>query len=363
MPRPLSIRLVLLLCVLQPICQVANACTGITLIARDGAVIVSRTNEWGLGDMDLKIGIFPQGHQYQALTPEGQYGFVSMTAYGQPYGPDGMNEVGLSVGMYYLPGYAEYMPYLPQEADRTLSPGDLLQWMLSSFSTVREVRAAIDGVRVVNVDDPRFDGAPLPFHWKVTDASGESLVLEYVKGGQLELHEPILGVITNSPPYDWHVTNLSNYLKLSPTPAPSAAIGERTLQPLGAGSGMLGLPGDFTPASRFVRAAAFAATVRPLEDADDAVSESFRILDSFNIPLGSVLPAEVIPDGLEGSTQITSASDLKNRVYYYHTQFNRRIRAIDLKAIDFKTVPLTFVSADPVRAQDIEQVRIGDEGK
>jgi choloylglycine hydrolase len=342
------------------------ACTGITLRARDGSVVVARTNEWALGDMDLKIGVFPRGRAYVAQTPDGQpgrswkgaYGFVSMTAYGQPYGPDGMNEAGLSVGMFYLPGYAEYAPYQPSLASETMSVGDLMQWMLSSFATVAEVRAQLSQARVCNVEDPRFGGAPLPFHWKVTDPSGAGLVIEYVRGGVLTTYEPTLGVITNSPTYDWHVTNLNNYLKLSPEPARSIQSEGRTFGPFGAGSGMVGLPGDFSPPSRFVRAAALTATARPLADAQEALDESFRILDSFNIPLGAVLTKDKLPQDIASATQITSSSDLSRRIYCFHTQWNRRVRSIDLKAIDFATVPLQFLPVDPERAQDIEVLQV-----
>ena len=352
--------------ILQPLVQSASACTGITLLATNGSVVVARTNEWGLGDMDLRIGVFPRGHEYVAITPDGQpgrtwkgdLGFVSMTAYGQPYGPDGMNERGLSVGMYYLPGYAEYAPYDHNRAAETMSVGDLMQWMLSSFSTVAEVRASLSDVRVCNVEDPRFGGAPLPFHWKVTDPSGASVVIEYVRGGTLTTYDPVLGVITNSPTYDWHATNLNNYLKLSPNPAPSVSLGERTFKPFGGGSGMVGIPGDFSPPSRFVRAAALTASARPLATAEDAVAESFRILDSFNLPLGAVLPREGLPEDIVSATQITSASDLSNRVYSFHTQWNRRVRVIDLKAIDFATVPLQFLEVDPERKQDVETLRV-----
>lgn len=352
--------------VFQPLAPLADACTGITLRAGDGSVVVARTNEWALGDMDLKIGVFPRGHDFVALTPDGQpgrawsgkYGFVSMTAYGQPYGPDGMNEVGLSVGMFYLPGYAEYAPYDPQHAAETMSVGDLMQWMLSSFATTAELRAQLDGARVCNVEDPRYGGAPLPFHWKVTDPSGASLVIEYVRGGTLTTFEPVLGVITNAPTYDWHVTNLNNYLKLSPTPAPTIVAGDRTFGPLGAGSGMIGLPGDFSPASRFVRAAALTASARPLATARDAVDECFRILDSFNLPLGAIVPKDSLPQDIASATQITSASDLARRVYSFHTQWNRRVRSIDLNAIDFATVPLQFLPVDPERTQDVETLAV-----
>jgi choloylglycine hydrolase len=336
-----------------------DACTGISLASADGAAIVGRTVEWALSDAGhYRIAVFPRTQAYRALTPEGahgmawtgSYGFVSMTAYEQPYGPDGLNEAGLYVGMYYLPGFASYATYDPAEAERSVSVGDLMQWLLSTCATVEEARQKLQQVRVVHVEDERFGGAPLPFHWKISDPSGAAIVVEIVEGGVVKIYDAFLGVITNAPTYDWHLTNLRNYIGLSPAPDAPLRIADRELTALGAGSGMLGLPGDFTPPSRFVRAAAFVASVRPLATAEDAVFEAFRILDSFNIPLGAVVPRTQMPTDIEGATQITSVCDLTNRVYYYHSMFNREVRMIDLKQIDFARVqPYIFEDESAVR--------------
>jgi choloylglycine hydrolase len=345
------------------------ACTGISLRAADGGVVVARTVEWALSDASHdRLMVIPRRHDFVGTTPggangmrwQGRHGFVTMTAYGQPFGPDGMNEAGLYVGMYYLPGFADYAPYLPAEASRSLSVGDFMQWMLSSFSTIDEVRARLGDVRVVNVDDPRFGGAALPFHWKVADPSGRSIVIELVEGGTVKVYDAFLGVITNAPTYDWHLLNLRNFVGLTPAPRAGVTIGEFDLRPFGAGSGMIGLPGDFSPPSRFVRAAALTATARPLADAQDAVFEAFRILDSFNIPLGAIAPADRVARDIEGATQITSASDLANRVYYFHTMHNRQVRAIDLRKIDFERVRAQTIEDDQARARNVRELRPRD---
>lgn len=344
-----------------------NACTGISLKSKDGSVVVARTVEWALSDAQHnKIAIFPRNKTFTASTPDGpngkrwksRFGFVSMTAYGQSYGPDGMNEKGLYVGMYYLPGYASYMKYDPKQAANAMSVGDFMQWMLSSFQTVDEVRKNLGTVAVVNVDDPRFGGAALPFHWKVADPGGASIVIEFVDGGQLKVYDSFLGVISNSPTYDWHLTNLRNYIKLTPKPSEPLNIESFQLGPLGAGSGMVGMPGDFTPPSRFIRAAALTASVRPLSNVTDAVFESFRILDSFNIPLGAVVPREQIPKDIESATQITSVSDLGNKRYYYHTMNNRQVRMLDLTKIDFESVKQQVIDDDTGREHMVREISV-----
>ena len=109
--------------------------------------------------------------------------------------------------------------------------------------------------------------------------------------GTLKVHDAPLGVMTNAPTYDWHMTNLANYINLSVKDVEQQKLGPVTLPAFGAGAGLLGLPGDFTPPSRFVRAAIYSQSAAPNATADDAVLAVFHILNQFDIPKGSVLNA------------------------------------------------------------------------
>jgi choloylglycine hydrolase len=347
------------------ICHQVTPCTGITLKALDGSVVVARTVEWALNDAQHnKVLIVPRQKKFKAQTPEGyngktwvgQYGFVTLTAYGQPYGPDGMNEEGLYVGVYYFPGFADYAVYDSKQASKSMSVGDLMQWLLSSFKTVDEAIARLKDVIVVKVDNKDFGGAELPFHFKLVDQSGQSKIVEIVNRGELKIYEPYLGVITNSPTYDWHVINQRNYLNLSTNPHAPKAFSGYELTTLGGGSGLIGLPGDFTPPSRFTRAAAFTASCRPLPNSVEAVFEAFRILDNFNIPLGAQVPADRLPTDITSATQVTSASDLKNKVYYYHTMWNRQIRKIDLARIDFSKIEEQIIDDDQLKTNNVKEL-------
>ena len=344
----------------------AEPCTGISLRASDGSVICARTVEWALGDAHHDtLVVFPRAEKFTGLTPGGEnglrwtgrYGFISLTAYGEEYGPDAINEMGLYVGVYYFPGYASFAAYDAALADRSLSVGDFMRWLLSSFKSVEEVRARLRDVRVVTVEDPRFGGAPLPFHWKIADETGACIVVEIVNGGEIKVYDALRGVISNSPEYDWHLTNLRNYLGLSGAPKQAVTLDGLPLAPLGGGSGLMGLPGDFTPPSRFVRALALTASARPLEKAEDAVFEAFRILDNFNIPVGATAAPEKIARDIASATQITTASDLKNRALYFHTMDNRQIQKLDLKKIDFSTVKRQLLQGGARRRQEIHEIR------
>jgi len=200
-------------------------------------------------------------------------------------------------------------------------------------------------------------GSSIAREWLERTASGKAIVIEYLKG-QMTIFDAPLGVITNAPSYDWHETNLRNYINLSPVGLPGKDIGDLNFKPLGGGSGMIGLPGDFTPPSRFVRAVAFSKTARPTPTGGETIYEIFRILDNFNVPLGaSEGTGEDKTQGMRSSTIWTSASDTNDKVFYYHTQHNRRVRMVDLKRIDFSSfTDIKRLPLDKVKAQDIEDV-------
>ena len=342
----------------------ANACTGLTLKAKDGAVVFGRTLEWGSFDLHSRVVIVPRGHVFKALTPDGNtgrtwtatYGAVGLDAIEKDFIVDGMNEKGLSVNVFYHPGYAEYPAYDATKASASVSSLDVCQYLLTTCATVEEARKAIAAVRVIGVVDPAIGIAP-PVHLIVTEPSGKAIVIEFVKA-EVQIYDAPLGVITNAPAYDWHITNLRNYVNLSPVALPSKRIEDLNFAPLGGGTGMIGLPGDFTPPSRFVRAVAFAKTARPTATGEETMYELFRILDNFNVPLGAAEgEGESKIKGLRSSTLWTTAYDTKNLVMQYHTMHNRRVRQIDLKKIDFATQKqMVRLPLDQDKSQDILDV-------
>lgn len=344
----------------------ANACTGITLKAGDGAVIFGRTMEWGTFDLLSQGVITPRGQKFTAHTPDhkpgmswtGRHGFVGLDApaMGEGLILDGMNEKGLSVNGFYLPGFTEYQTYDPAAFSVSMGPGDVVPYLLSTSATVDEAKAALAKVRVTPVVAPSLGFAP-PGHWIVTEPSGKAVVIEYVKGN-LVVYDAPLGVITNAPNYDWHMTNLRNYINLSPVALPTKRLEELDFAPLGGGSGMIGLPGDNTPPSRFVRAVAFSRTARPTPTGQETVYEMFRMLDNFNLPLGSAEgEGKASTKGMRSSTIWTTVYDTKSKVLYYHTQHNRRVRMLDMNKIDFVSLDKQIkIPLDRVRSQDIEDV-------
>jgi choloylglycine hydrolase len=340
--------------------QSVQGCTGITLKSKDQATVLARTIEWGGSDLKSQYVVVPRGHVQQSYTPGGiegmrftaRYGYVGLAVEQKEFIAEGLNEEGLSAGLFYFPGYGAYEAYDPERKAKQISDLQLVAWILGSCKTVDEVQQALGQAHIHGID-PRASTV----HWRFADQSGRQVVLEIVEG-KVHFFENRLGVLTNSPGFNWQLVNLNNYVNLLPGSAPAQELGAVELRSFGVGSGFLGIPGDVTPPSRFVRAAFYQATAPQAESALHAVLQSFQILNQFDIPIGIEFPKGKAPLDLPSATQWTSASDLKNRTLYYRTMWDSKIRAIELGLIDFARVRYQAHPLDPMKQQPIELIRI-----
>ena len=321
--------------------QPAQACTGLRLKAEDGSVIHARTLEFGQ-DLHSEVIAVPRGFERTGTTPDGKEGLkwkskyanVGANGFGLPVIVDGLNEKGLAVGLFYFPTMAGYMPYTPADAAKTMAPWEVGSWLLDNFASVAEVKDNIGKVVVAPTVFAQMGFSP-PAHYVVHDADGNSIAIEYVDG-KLHVHDNPLGVMTNSPTFDWHMTNLRNYVNFSDTNLPPVKLGKVTLEPLGMGTGMLGMPGDFTPPSRFVRIVAFSNSALPSKTGYDAVLQAFHILNNFDIPVGSARDEKKDEHGnvVADYTLWTSANDLKAKKFYIRTHDDSQIRMVDLNKMN-----------------------------
>ena len=336
----------------------ANACTGITLKSKDGMTVAARTIEWAESVMNNLYVVVPRNQELQSLTPSGmdgvrfksKYGFVGLAVEQKEFMVEGINEKGLSAGLFYFPNYGKYQPYDVMEKDKSLADFQVVSYVLAKCSTINEVKRELEKVRIINID-PRSSTV----HWRFTEPSGRQVVLEIVDE-VMHFYENPLGVLTNSPGIEWHWTNLNNYINLQPGNAPEHAFGPLAMKSFGHGSGMLGLPGDFTPPSRFVRAAFFQLTAPQQPNAEGCVFQAFHLLNNFDIPAGTELPMGKASVDLPSATQFTVATDTGNRMIYYRTMYNSTIRCIDLKAIDFSQVKYQSYPLDESKKQPVEMV-------
>ncbi len=316
---------------------VTLACTGLRLIAKDGSVIHARTLEFAF-DLQSEVIMVPRGFSRTGSTPDGKSGLKWISKYasigangeGLPFIFDGFNEKGLAVGLFYFPGSAQYRPYQFSDATKSLAPWELGSWIIENFASVEEVRKNIDLVLVPEVVFKAWGYVP-PVHYVIHDASGKSLVIEYVNK-KLNVHDNPLGIMSNSPSFDWHMTNLRNYVNVSFDNVPPVKLGGVELKGFGQGTGLLGLPGDFTPPSRFVRIAHFSQGTIPAKTGFHSILQAFHILNNFDIPKGVAREKGNDNSGnlLSDYTTWTSASDLQAKRFYFRTFNNSQIRMIEL---------------------------------
>lgn len=366
----------------------AAACTGIDFSLPNHEnlggrnAFAGRTMEFGPDVLEWKLLYVPRNYEYQSCKVAGvidacaytgdkgsitpvpgfrwpvKYAYVGFTPM-RHAGPldftlteinDGINEAGLYCGGFYHMGFEEYSQLPPAPGQRNISANDFPTWVLGRFSSVAELEQALKNelapdhvqVRQVSIEygpdkKPVMPEKSFPqLHYKVADRTGAAIVIEFVNGKPRIF--PSAGVITNNPTYDWQLTNLRNYLTLRDKNYESVQFMGKPYGKLSNGTGAIGLPGDFTSTSRFVRAMFLLdATLanNSIRTNEEAILRGFRLLNQFDIPEGSVVEPKANPDRppTMEATSWTSMADLTNLRYYYHTMNSRTIRVIDLEEL------------------------------
>lgn len=345
------------------------ACTGISITTKNNQHIQARTIEWGEFPLESKLIFSPRNQDFRSLTPKGRngmswrakYGFVGISVVNDGFIGEGINEAGLNAGLFYFTHYGSLAPYDSKDDIISISDMELTKYILSSFSSVEEVKEAFKHIKVVPFMLEK-DGKALPTaHWRVNDAKGGRIVIEIMQG-RVHIYENSIGVLTNSPDYAWQLTNLNNYVNLRPGSAQSFKMQKQNIFPVGAGSAMLGLPGDFTPPSRFVRAAFFLNTAPITNNSYEAVTQAFHLLNLFDLPIGSeYTDKNKIPPTLPSATQWSAVSNQSEKEFYYRTMHNSQIRKIDLKKIDFTKIVWKAQELDLIKQENFQEVFYNDQ--
>lgn len=332
---------------------ISSACTFFRVTAKDGAIISARTMELNF-DLKSTLAAVPRGIEFvnpgvntaAGLSWKNKYGYVGVTALGEVQSAlDGMNEAGLCFSGLWYEKDTQYQSVAPGEDNTALPHAMLGPWILGNYSTVAEVKEALKGIKVFGYVIPQL-GFALPMHFAVQDAGGGSIVIEY-DGGQLNVYDNPLGVMTNAPNFPYMMANLRNYIGMNTAMLTPTDFSGVKLNPTGHGSGMYGLPGDVSPPSRFVRIAVTDRFADKQDDAKGALNLAQHIMNTVDIVKGTV-----VDRGADGkiigseTTQWTSFRDLKNKVFYYKTYDNFNIRKVDLNKLDFsagkiKAIPLS----------------------
>lgn len=299
-----------------------------------GTVLFGRTMDFAY-ELDPELYLVPRGYAWNNLRNthkiKNLYGCL---ATGQdvsgPLFADGVNEAGFAAAALYFPGLAQYDgPGSGDGGAPVIAATEVVKLLLGVCDSVERAASVLETIRIVGVPDT-ITGGQAPLHWLLADARGGCMVAERTAEG-LHLMENPIGVLTNSPDFPWHMNNLRNYLAVSPEQRETAVWGGVTLTPFGQGAGMFGLPGDYSPPSRFVRTAFQKSRAAFHDDRDQAVNTFFHVLENVSIPKGVVAAAH----GSWDYTQYTACMDLSAGAYFFKTYDNSRILFAQLPGRDF----------------------------
>ena len=240
------------------------------------------------------------------------------------------NEKGLSMAGLNFPENAVYYEFA-EEKDN-ITPFELIPWILAQCSCIDEAKALLGKINLVNVDFS--EQLPLsPLHWMISD-NKFSLVVEPLKDG-LKIYDDPFEVLTNNPPFEYHYTNVSNYMGLCIGHATSQFRESIPMKNYSLGMGALGLPGDFSSTSRFIRALFVKENSVSEDNEASNVNQFFHILNAVAMPKGCVLATEDFE-----YTLYSSCCNADSGIYYYTTYNNLEITAVNMHDVDLSSANL-----------------------
>lgn len=301
-------------------------CTSMTF-HKNGQHFLARTMDFA-SDLAFQPAIIPRNFDYQLLlenrTLSTKYGFTgSAREVSDCVFADGVNEKGLSVAVLYYSQFAEY-PSTLSDAHINLAPHEYIFWLLSQCASLQEVHDRLNEVRLV-AEEASFLGTVAPLHFILSDRTGKTAVIE-TENQTLTFKDDPVHVMTNSPNLEWHLNHLNNYLFLSPHAHQPATFGSLDVQPMGQGTGSLGLPGALTSQARFIRAAFFREHLQLVQSKEENVKAIFKVLEAMSIPKG----VDIEEDGTFNYTQYHAVFDLDQQAFYFHHYDSPKIFYIQL---------------------------------
>ena len=320
--------------------------------------ITYKTNDHYFGrNLDLEysynetVTITPRNYEFKFRKVDGvksHYAMIGM-AYVQDDYPlyyDAINEKGLGMAGLNFPGNAFYNEV--KEDKDNVAPFEFIPYILSSCETIEEVKEKLKNINLANIN--YSDTLPVsPLHWIIADKEN-SITVESVKDG-LKIYDNPVGVLTNNPTFDIHMFNLNNYMNLSVEQAVNNFSKDLQLEPYSRGMGAMGLPGDLSSASRFVKAVFTKINSKSGASESESISQFFHILGSVYQQRGCVHMGE-------GKYEITIYSSCVNQdkgIYYYTTYENSQITGIDMHKEDLdssKLISYKLIEGQQIKMQN-----------
>ncbi len=303
-------------------------CTAITMKAKDFYFGRNLDFEHSYGEQIVvtpRNYLFTFRHTDKTLTSH--YAMIGMAhpVGGYPLYYEAVNEKGLGIAGLLFSGNAHYEK--PAEGKDNITSFELIPWILGQCATCKEARTLLAKIRIVDTAFSK-ELPPSPLHWLIADET-DCITLECTKEGMAIYDNPV-GVLTNNPPFPQQMFSLNQYMHLSPKQPVNHFSDKLDLTCFSRGMGALGLPGDLSSGSRFVRAAFHRMNAKTEDTEESAVGQFFHLLTSVEQQRGS---CEVAPGEYE-ITIYSSCCNAGTGVYYYTTYTNRRITAVDMHLED-----------------------------
>lgn len=323
-------------------------CTAATYKTKDFYFGRTLDYEFSYGD---EITITPRKYPFRFLEKgvcDTHYAMIGMACAVKDYPLyyEAVNEKGLGMAGLNFVGNAVYRKR--EEGKDNIAQFELIPWILGQCVSVKEARQLLSRLNITNI--PFSDDLPLAqLHWILADRE-ESVVIESVEAG-LKIYDNPVGVLTNNPPFDMQMASLRNYMGLSVKPPKNTFAPGLTLEPYSRGMGAIGLPGDLSSQSRFVRVAFTKMNSVSGEGEKESVSQFFHILNAVDQQRGCC----ELESGKCEYTIYTCCCNADKGIYYYTSYDNHQITGIDMHREDLdgdKLVRYTAIQEEQIRMQN-----------
>lgn len=348
----------------------AVACTVLSIRDAKGNVYQGRTNEFA-GQLPDRLTYWPAGTNMESVTESGAQGKTFTTKYSifgvtlkgitanakQDTIHEGVNDQGMT---FSTNAYTNNAPtYVNASPDKVLSVMDLGTWALGNFQNVSQVKEALEN-KEVDVWLPKLASLAnmvAPIHFALYDKSGGAIVIEFTNG-KVNVYDNPVAVMTNSPPFPWHLQNMDNYAYLTNVDKNTGKFNNLKVTTIDSGDNTAGLPGTETSAGRFVKAAYYSNFARKAKTPDQALITLSHVINNFDRPgnisidePGTASKAEAFAAKRVTSedTYFTVMNDLSRNHYYIRTIDSINFTKFDVKKLAvLKTTKV--VSLDTVNA-------------
>lgn len=241
---------------------------------------------------------------------------------------DGVNEKGLAMAGLNFVGFSHYSA--PGDDANNIPAYAFISSILGACASVVEVKSFLENIRITN--ENYSDDLPSPhLHWIIADKT-ESITVESCADG-LHIHDNPLGILTNNPPFPQQLLHLSNFMMLTEKPPRNNFPGTTDLSVYSNGMGAIGLPGDFSSQSRFVRASFLCGSAARESTESGCITQFFHILDS----VAQIDGCCQLPNGNYEKTVYSSCCNCEEGIYYYTSYSNRQVSAIHMHNCELKS--------------------------